>query len=487
MEAMESEPRRAPLAVDLDGTLIRTDIFFESILRFIFASPQKIPLLLCWLMRGRAYAKARLAESCPIDAALLPYDERVLAWLNEERANGRTLALATASDARAARAVADHVGLFDDVFASDGQTNLKSARKAERLSRAYPGGFVYAGNERADVKVWRAAQGAVVVNGGAGLSRAAARACAVEREFPRQGNWLEALFRAIRPQHWTKNALVFLPMITGQGWGNLETWTAASLAFWALSLTASAIYLFNDAADIVADRKHPRKRRRPFASGDLPLAWGLAAAVLLLLLGGSLAVRAGILELTLLYAGATLAYTLWLKRYALMDVFLLAGLYTLRIVMGGMATGYFASSWLLAFSCFFFLSLALVKRVAETRDLDARGGGSVERRGYVSGDTHILSIMGVSAGFTAALVLALYLQDEASAARYSEPFLLWGLPAACLLLVCRFWLKASRGDMHDDPIVFAARDPWSWAAALFGLLCLVGAAIAPERFIPVAG
>lgn len=466
----------APLAVDLDGTLIRCDLFFEGICRAVFASPWRFLLVLAWLMRGRAYAKARVAELFEIDPGILPYDERVLGWLREERAAGRTLVLASACDRRAAQAVADHVGLFDAVFASDGQTNLKAKRKAERLAAAFPDGFVYAGNEGADVAVWRSASGAVVVNAGSGLSRRASRQFAVEREFPRTHGGLRAFVKAIRPQQWAKNLLVFLPMLAGQGWDQPQAWTMAFVAFWALSFTASAVYLVNDAADIDADRRHPRKRLRPFASGALSPAWGLAAAMLLAALGLSLASYAGVLPLALLYLAATTAYSFWLKRLALIDVFLLAGLYTIRIVLGGVATGYLASDWLLAFSCFFFLSLALVKRVAETRDMADRGGGVISRRGYSSADTSILTTMGVSAGFIASLVLALYLQDDANALNYREPLLLWGLPAAGILWTCRLWIKASRGEMHDDPIVFAARDRWSWAVLAFGAACFGGAA-----------
>lgn len=482
MSAIEQHerPRQLPLAVDLDGTLIRSDVFIEDMLRFVVAGPWRVFTLIGWLMRGRAYAKAKLAELQPLDPTLLPYDERVLAWLREERANGRTIVLATASDERSAQAVADHAGVFDGVFASNGEVNLKSSRKAERLAEAFPGGFVYAGNEGADIAVWKRASGAVVVNAANGLGERAARDFEVERSFEREGGALKGFIKAIRPQQWSKNLLVFLPMLVGQGWAQPQAWLLAFIAFWALSFTASSVYLVNDAADIDADRRHPRKRRRPFASGALSPVIGLPAAFVLLALGLGLAALANVLLFALLYLVATTTYTFWLKRVVLIDVFLLAGLYTIRIVLGGAATGYFASDWLLAFSCFFFLSLALVKRVAEARDLAQRGGGGVDRRGYLSTDADILTTMGVSAGFIAALVLALYLQDDAIAANYSEPFLLWGLPAGGVLWICRLWMKASRGEMDDDPIVFAARDRWSWAVALFCGACFAAAVLLPE-------
>lgn len=464
-----------PLAVDLDGTLVRCDLFFEAILRLVFTTPWRIPLLAAWFMRGRAYVKQRLAESQDFDASLLPYDERVLGWLREERARGRTLALATASDRRAAQRVAEQVDLFDHVFASDGAVNLKAARKAERLAQAFPQGFVYAGNERADMAVWRAASRAVVANAPAGLSERARRAFTIEKSFAREEDAALALLKAMRPQQWLKNLFVFVPMLAGQGWSQPQAWAGALLAFAALSLVASGVYLVNDAADIDADRRHPRKRARPFASGALSPAWGLGAAALLIGAGLAVSAAAGVPQLTGAYVLATTAYTFWLKRALLLDVFVLAGLYTLRVIIGGEAAGFAASDWLLAFSGFLFLSLALVKRVTETRDMAMRGGGALDGRAYASGDSGMLTMMGVSAGFVAALVLALYLQDDAAAANYRQPLWLWGLPGACVLWLCRLWLKVGRGEMTDDPIMFAVRDPWSWAVATFAAMSFLAA------------
>lgn len=474
----------APLAVDLDGTLIRSDLFVEGMVRLAFGKPWLAPSLLVWLTRGRSYAKQRIFQVIDFDPAALPYDERVLSWLNEERGKGRTIVLASACDRVAVEKVANHLGIFDAVFASDGETNLKSERKAERLAAAFPDGFVYAGNEAADIAVWRAAKRAVIVNASPRIAERASKAFDVERQFARPSGLADAFVKAIRPQQWSKNLLVFLPMLVGQGWLQAESWLYAFLAFWALSLTASAVYLLNDAADIDADRAHPRKKNRPFAAGTFPLHWGLASVAVFLALGLTLASFVGVLWLALAYLVLTTAYSMWLKRVALLDVFLLAGLYTIRIVLGGAATGFPASDWLLAFSCFFFLSLALVKRVAETRDLTARGGGDVSHRGYKSTDTEILTIMGVSAGFIANLVLALYLQDRTIAAHYREPFLLWGLPAIGLVWICRLWLKAARDEMDDDPIVFAARDVYSWMLVGAAALCFFGASTLNENIIP---
>jgi 4-hydroxybenzoate polyprenyltransferase len=482
----DEQSSAAPLCVDLDGTLIHADVFIEGLLRLVFQSPWRIPEIVAWFTRGRAYAKARVAEASPFDAALLPYDERVLAFLREERAKGRTLVLASAADRRAVEAVAEHLGLFDAVIASDGAINVKAGAKADRLAAAYPNGFAYAGNESADIAVWRRARGAIVANCAPSVRAQAASICAIEREFPPAGGSLLALVKAMRPQQWSKNLLVFLPLLVGQGWSQPQAWAYAFMAFWALSCTASAVYLVNDAADIDADRRHPRKRNRPFASGALSPAAGLIAAFVFLVIGLYIAAAANVLGLALAYLAITTLYTFWVKRVVLIDVFVLASLYTVRIILGGVASGYFPSDWLLAFSCFFFLSLALVKRVAETNDVAGRGGGDVARRGYRAMDSNVLTTMGVSAGYIASLVLALYLQDDAVASRYREPFLLWGLPAVGILWTCRIWLKATRGEMHDDPIVFAAHDPWSWAMAAAAGLCFLAAATLELDIFPGA-
>lgn len=471
------------MAVDLDGTLIRSDLFMESMLRFGFAKPWQLPLLLLWLLRGRAYAKQRLAEQFPVAAADLPYDERILAWLGEERAQGRTIVLATASDSRAAAAIAEHLGLFDQVFASDGATNLKAARKAERLAEAFPKGFAYAGNESADLKVWRAASHAIVVNASDGLARRAEAVCTLEARFERRGGGLRAFIKAIRPQQWAKNLLVFLPMLVGQGWADLGAWAQGLIAFGALSLTASSVYLINDAADIDADRRHPRKKSRPFASGALSPAIGLAAAFVLLGAGLALGAASGALPLLLVYLGATTLYTFWLKRIVLVDVFVLSSLYTIRVILGGLATGHLASDWLLAFSSFFFLGVALAKRAVEVDELQARGGGEVGRRGYFSTDGPILKMMGVAAGFVAALVLALYIRAPENQAQYNEPSLLWVLPGAVVYWTCRLWLAADRGEMHDDPLIFTFRDKTSLALALLAAAAFAAAVLAPVNFL----
>lgn len=466
MSVEEAAPHsdKLPLAVDLDGTLIRGDVFFEAILAFLAAQPWRCFELLWWLSKGRAHAKARLAEIVPPSPPELPYDARVVQWLRDESAAGRTVVLATASDVKAARIIADHVGVFDAVFASDGVTNLKSTRKAEALAAAYPDGFVYAGNERADLKVWRAAREVVLVNADVGLANLARAQFAVERAIAPETKPWRALFTAMRPRQWAKNILVFVPILAGQGWGDSVGMVGAWLAFFALCFGASALYLVNDAFDIPADRRHPRKRSRPFASGELAPAWGLAAALALGIGAIALGAAAGVASLVALYMGLSALYTLWLKRLAIMDVFALAFFYVLRVLIGAMATGFLASSWLLAFCGFFFLSLALVKRVTEIE-----GAPLNARRGYLPADAPALKTMGMASAFVSSMVLALYVQSSVAVAHYSTPEFLWVLPVVAIFWLSRVWLLTVRGEMHDDPVVFAFRD---------GVSLLVGAVAA---------
>jgi 4-hydroxybenzoate polyprenyltransferase/phosphoserine phosphatase len=467
----QRETAALPLVVDLDGTLIHADTFFESILAYLAAKPLGVFKLALWFTRGRAFVKAKLADYAPRPDEL-PYDQRVLAWLREEKAKGRHIALASATDRSIADAIAAHLGLFDDVFASDGVNNLKAARKAEALSAAYPDGFVYAGNELADLDIWPKASAAVVVNADARLAEHARTLAPVERVFADERDVRAALERALRPRQWVKNILVFIPIIAAQGWADLAGWSNALLAFFALCCAASSVYLFNDAFDIPADRRHPRKRERPFASGALSPARGLAVAIGLS--GAALLVgwAGGIALHVLIYLALSSLYTLWLKRLVVVDIFVLASLYGLRVLLGGEASDHVASSWMLAFCGFFFLSLALVKRVTEIE-----GAPENIRRGYRLTDGPMLRAMGIGSAFAASLVLALYVQSDVATETYSAPAWLWVLPAASIFWLCRVWLLTGRGEMPDDPVVHAVGDRVSLLIALVAALAYAAASL----------
>jgi 4-hydroxybenzoate polyprenyltransferase/phosphoserine phosphatase len=466
-----------PLCVDLDGTLIRSDMLMETALALLPRAEfwRSLPSL----ANGRAAFKRRLATAARFDPALLPYRQDLRQYLAEQRALGRRIVLVTASDAILARRIAEHVGLFDEVIASDGHRNLKGEAKAQLLvARFGRGGFDHIGDSRADLPVWRQARRALVVDPGR-LMRRALRDVPVERVFGEASAVWRGLCQAARPHQWVKNLLVFVALFVSGAALDGRALGHALLAFVAFCATASGIYMVNDLADLAADRRHPRKRRRPFASGMVPIPLGLGAAALLLAAGATLAQAAGITLLVLLYLILSLSYSLRLKEFPLVDVFVLAALYTVRLLAGGVATGHFVSLWLLAFSGLLFLSLALVKRVGE---LNAAGlGGGPSRRDYTQGDLLILQMFGCCTAVGASLVLALFVQSETTAARYASPALLWGIVPLTLFWQCRIWLSTARGYMHDDPIVYAARDWVSWLVVLAAAAVVV---LARSTFLP---
>jgi 4-hydroxybenzoate polyprenyltransferase/phosphoserine phosphatase len=468
-----------PLAVDLDGTLVRTDTLAEALFGLLRERPAAALGLLPALSGGRARLKARLAAQVELDPALLPLNDPLVEWLRGQRDAGRRLVLVTAADQRIAKAVAARVDLFDEVMASDGTLNLKGSAKAAALVERFgAGGFDYVGDAWADLLVWRSARRAIVV-GGARRVRAARGVAEVERVFPPPVPLARALPRAMRPHQWVKNLLLFLPLLAAHQITDAPALAAAMLAFAAFGLTASAVYLLNDLLDLPADRRHPRKRHRPFAAGDLSLATGLAlvpallgaAALLALLLPPAFAaILAG-------YFVITSAYSFGLKRVPMVDVMLLAGLYTIRVVAGAAAIAIMPSFWLLAFSMFIFLSLALVKRYTELDALRARGELTASGRGWHVDDLPLVQSLGVSAGLICVLVLALYIDSTAAQALYALPEALWLVCPALLYWVSRLWLKTHRGEVHDDPVVFALRDRMSVIIGAVSALIVAVAAV----------
>ena len=464
---------RRPLVVDLDGTLIRSDVLVESGFAYLKASPHSFYKPINWLFKGgKPLLKARLAESTNIDVAVLPYEPVVLEWLKSEHASGRSIALATASHERYATAISRHLGLFHQVFASNEHVNLSSRKKRDRLVAEYGDkGFDYAGNSHDDIAVWEAADRSYVVNPERGVEKAARRIGNVERVIETRKSSVRVWGKALRLHQWLKNLLIFIPLLAAHMLSSADHIIEAALAFLAFGLCASSVYLLNDLLDLEDDRHHPVKRRRPLASGALPVLWGIAAFPVLLV--GAFVIAGALLpwRFTAVLVGyylLTFAYSLFLKRRVMVDVVVLATLYTTRIIAGTAAVHAQLTFWLLAFSMFIFLSLALVKRYAELHAMQARGLVKTRGRGYVASDLPLLSSLGVSAGYIAVLVLALYIQDGRTASLYSHPQVIWLACPLLLYWVSRTWMITHRGLMHDDPIVFAARDRLSIG---IGLLC----------------
>lgn len=454
-------PDKPILVVDVDGTLIKTDLLHESFWSAFSEDVNTILATLKSLLVGKAHLKAQLARQVEIDATRLPYNETVLDLVRAWRAEGGRTALVTASDQKYAKAISDHLGLFDEVYSSDGVRNLKGRQKAEFLVEKFGAGhFDYIGDARADLPVWKCARRAITAGVPAALRRAVdAVSSDVQHLKTERRNWL-AYARALRPHQWLKNILIFVPVIAAQDL-SAGTWLSSVLAFVAFSLVASAVYVLNDLLDLEADRGHPRKKNRPLASGDVSLAHGGLMVPALFALGAvfaSLIGRWEFLGLLVAYSVVTTAYSLTLKRKLILDICTLAVLYTTRLLAGSVATGITLSVWLLAFSIFFFLALAAVKRQAELVDGLASGRDQAARRAYRVDDLPIVAMMAIASGYVAVLVLALYINTPAVQDLYHRPSLLWGVCLVLLYWISRIVMIAHRGNMDDDPIVFAVRD-----------------------------
>lgn len=479
-----------PLVVDLDGALARGNLSRESALGLVSrALPEAVrrlvPLVGLWRRQGRAAVKAALAGLVRPDPALLPWRPETLDLIREARAQGRRTVLVSSADESLVRAAADHLGIFDEAHGSDGRRDLAGRARADFLAERFgPGGFDYVGDAAEDLPVWVVARRAVTVAAPQALVRAVeaqagARAGtdphAPLHLAPPEGGAarLRPWLRAIRPHQWSKNLLVFAPLLAEHRL-DAEGWTAAALAFLAFCLAASSAYLLNDLLDLEADRAHPDKRHRPFAAGELGTgAGGIAAA---LLLAGALAAAgaasAMVLGVTAFYYGATLLYSLALKRELVIDICVLAGLYSLRVIAGAVAVGSTPSPWMLAFCTFLFLSLAAMKRQTELVGLppsdpaDAADTPAARRaagRAYRAEDLPVVTMMAIAAGYTAVLVLALYIYTPGVRALYAAPMFLWGAPPILLYWISRMVMIAHRGGMPSDPVLFALRDRVSLA------------------------
>jgi 4-hydroxybenzoate polyprenyltransferase len=473
LDAVLAASPDGPLFVDLDGTLVRTDILFETLMSAVKRQPWIVVLLPFWLLRGRAYLKRQLAERGPVRVDLLPYDEDVLTRVTAEHQRGRRVVLATASDQLVAERIASHLGIFDGVIASDGETNLRSNAKLSAIQAWSDQPFDYVGNSSADVPIWIVARRAIAVRTGSRiLRRVAVAGSQVEVLGSRRPAW-KSIVRAMRPHQWAKNALIFLPLLASHIYTNVSLWLHDLVAFAAFSFCASAVYVINDLLDLEADRRHPRKRYRPFAAGNLPIPFGLAAAAVLLAasIGLSWLDGSAVLVVLALYFALTLSYSFSLKAIVLVDTIVLAGLYTMRVVAGYAATDIVPTFWLLAFSLFIFFGLAMLKRFSELIEVRRRNAEGPPGRGYRADDIDVVGVFGAVTGCLSVMILALYINTSDITRLYGHPQLLWGIVPVLLYWISKIWLIAHRGEMHEDPVVYALTDRES--LGVFGVvLCI---------------
>ncbi|MFL6664923.1 MAG: UbiA family prenyltransferase [Rhizobacter sp.] len=471
-----------PLCVDCDGTLVRTDLLHEAVFMMLKSAPWKLLLLPLWWLRGKAYLKERIAESVSFDWSTIPLNDDIVTLVRAANDEGRKVILATASHQRLADGLATHLQLFTEVVATRDGVDMTGRKKAAWLVSQYgERGFDYAGNARADLPVWSVSRSATVVSSSPSLIEAARKIAQVDRVIPIVKPRLSAYVRAMRLHQWLKNLLLLVPLLAAHRLGRGDDLANAGLGFLAFGLCASTVYVFNDLLDLPADRLHARKRTRPFASALVPVWHGAVMIPLLLMASFYLASRLPIAFSAVLatYFALTLSYSILLKRQVVVDVIMLAGLYTIRVIAGGAATGIVPSFWLLAFSMFMFLSLALVKRYSELLESSQKQKSSAFGRGYWTHDLPVLLSAGTSSGMVAVLVIALYINSPETRSLYANPAWLWFVPPLLLYWVTRVWMKAHRGEIDDDPVVFAARD---WQSLLILVLCalLFSLAHSPE-------
>ena len=465
------------LCVDLDGTLIKSDLLWECILVLLKTTPWVLLWIPYWLSKGTARLKRELAIRAEIKPENLPYSSEVLQFVQDQRVSGRVIVLATAADRILAGQVADYLGLFDEVCASDGTTNLRGSSKAQFLSQVFQKqGFEYIGDSSSDVEVWRAAQSGYVV-GNKKLGESAAAVTTVLQVFPRNKASFKTWVQALRGHHWFKNVLLFLPLALAHRL-SLSTLLPTTIGFLLFGTCASGLYIVNDLLDLHSDRGHPWKHKRPFAAGEISIPQGLviASAFLAASLSAAFVLSAKFAVTLCIYAALTMWYSISIKKIVLLDVFVLSSFYSVRLVAGAMITDIALSQWFLVFSLFFFLSLAMAKRYSElvhAGDLVKNGQSG---RGYLGNDREVLLVIGIASSFASVIILSLYVHSQEVGILYQNPQPLLLLCPIILYWLSRLWLRAHRGELHEDPITLAIRDPVSYAVGAASALA-IGASV----------
>ena len=463
-----------PLCVDLDGTLLQTDSLHESLFVLIKAKPWLIPVIPFWVFKGKAFFKDRIAEHIKLPVRNLPYNNKVIEFLEKQKSEGRSLILATGAHQSIANRVNNHLKLFDAVYATTSTSNFTGKTKADYLIQNHKN-FAYIGNSTTDLPVWEKSQEALIVsNSKSLLNKLSQIQPNITQQFQVEGFTIRAFIKAMRVHQWVKNILIFVPIILGHKYGDIGKVTAGLLGFFSFSLCASSVYILNDLLDLDADRNHPTKKFRPFASGTLGLSTGVILAPILLVVAFLLAYSISwpFVAVLLFYYCLTFSYSFVIKSKILLDTITLATLYTVRILAGGIATQVGVSKWLFLFSVFIFYSLALSKRATELFYLKSSTDG-VKERGYYAKDQLQVSMQGVASGFLAVLVFAFYLGSDDVQLIYESPRLLWALNFIVMYWIGRIWILTNRKEMNDDPVAFAIRDKVSILVGLSAVLTVL--------------
>lgn len=456
----QTEYGNIPLIVDLDGTLTPTDTLVESVIRLIKKNPVDLLRIPFWILKGRAAFKSNIASRINFSAENLPFRQSFVDYLRREREKGRRIILATAAHHSIAEAVAVKLGLFDSIIATDETRNLKGKCKLAAIRETIGEKFVYAGDNKSDLPIWKAAEAAVLVGVSSQVAKVVRQHTPVEQEFLASNANLIIWLRALRIHQWLKNLLLFVPLFTAFSFFEINKLLIVFIAFLAFSLAASAAYLINDLWDLESDRLHPNKRNRPLASASISIHAGITVAVGMLIMAIALSssVSTNFLLILFLYLIITSAYSWVFKEYVLVDVLILSILYTLRILAGSIAIEITTTSWLLAFSVFIFFSLALIKRCSELVYLNKIKQEATRGRDYRVTDLIILWPLGVGSALCAVVIFGLFITTEETQTRYATPQILWFAAIGLIYWLARLWIKTARGEMHDDPLVFAIKD-----------------------------
>lgn len=477
---MQLDSNNIPLVADLDGTIISTDTLLESTIIAIRNNPLLIFILPFMIFKGKLFFKQAIDKYARCDAELLPYRYNVVDFLKEEKAKGRAIVLATATVKPIAEEIGKHLKIFDEIIATE-NINLRAEQKTKVLVEKFGyGGYDYIGDSKADLPVWKSSRFAIVVNKSNSLTNKAKRNGNVSKIFEIKKDDFNDNLKEIRVYQWIKNILIFLPLLMAHQIGDLTLIIQNFIAFFAFSFAASSVYVINDLFDIEPDRVHPRKRNRPIASGLISIPKALAIAFLLLALSILISVLYLPLKFILIlitYLTLTTLYSFSFKRIYIIDIITLASLYTIRLIAGGASVAVEVSYWLLAFSMFLFLNLAIVKRYTELKQLVEAKKNKTIGRGYFVEDLSLLRSLGTSSGYLSVLVFALYVNSKVVLGLYNKPEFLWAVAPLLLFWITRIWFVAHRGKMHDDPIVFTAKDPVSYVVGFLVILLIIGAAI----------
>lgn len=455
-----------PICVDLDGTLIKTDLLVESVVQYVKKNPLNIINVFLWFIGGKANLKAKLAQKVKLDLDAIPFQEEIIKFC-ETNAVQRDLYLVTGSNEAYAKLISDRLGYFKGYYASSNELNLTSNNKANFLKEKFPQGFEYIGDSHKDIPVWNASTKGYTVNRKyQGLDK-------VELVDVKKKGFLKSNIKMIRVHQWAKNFLVFVPLMLAHRFSEADLLINSIKAFISFCLIASSVYVLNDLLDVWSDRKHPKKKNRPIANGDVSLTNAVIAFVLCFSVANiiSFSMGWGTFGILVGYFAMNILYSFFLKKVTMLDIFILTSFYIFRVTYGGVSTGVEISYWLISFSFFIFLSLAFLKRFAELKVLyKYHGKTATDGRDYVFDDIPVIMNLGVVSGFASVIVLAFYIHFGNQAALYSSPKFLWGIETLVLYWISLFWIRASRGKIEDDPVKYAIKDKVSWIIALCSLI-----------------